>query len=260
MYHFDCHAHVFEANKAVPNARYVPDVPANLLTWLENLERHKLKGGVLVQVSFLGTDNSQLCAALEKVDRKYFAGVAVVPLDVEGAELDRLVRSGIAGVRWNLVRGANIPDINATATQSFFDNLRARDLHLEIHLEGPRLAPVLPHLTDQGIKLVVDHFGLPSEPQPKSDPMVRAVGALQDRSNLFFKFSAPYRTSFDLRFHAGTLLAHVGEDHVVWGSDWPHTQHRNIKYDDVASSTEEGLALPQSNDAAKALFGLHTAN
>jgi predicted TIM-barrel fold metal-dependent hydrolase len=121
-----------------------------------------------------------------------------VPLDVTDAELVQLVGAGIRGVRWNLVRGAAIPKIDAPKTQAFFAKLRAQNLHLELHLEGPRLGPILPGLTDQGIKIVIDHFGLPSDPQPDNDPMLRDIKAVQHYSNLFFKFSAPNRTPFDL--------------------------------------------------------------
>jgi predicted TIM-barrel fold metal-dependent hydrolase len=256
MHQFDCHAHVFDTDTAIPNARYVPDQAARLSTWLENLNLHGIKGGVLVQVSFLGTDNSQLCAALETLDPKRFAGVGVIPLNVADAELDRLVSAGIRGVRWNLVRGAAIPEIAAAPTQTFLSKLRARDLHLEVHLEGPRLGPLLPSLADQGVKIVIDHFGLPSEPQPKDDPMLRALWAIQDRSNLFFKTSAPYRTPFDLGPHTETLLASVGQDHIVWGSDWPHTQHKDITYTDVVGLTANNPHLQPNETAVQTLFGI----
>lgn len=227
MIQFDSHAHVYETVRAIPGARYVPDHPAPLSDWLGHQANHGLRGGVIVQVSFLGTDNSEMCAALARLDRTRFAGVGVVPLDVAGEELDRLTAAGMRGVRWNLVGGAPVPDLKTTSVQGFIEKLRARGLHLEIHLEGPVLAPRLPGLTDLGVDLVVDHFGLPSEPDPAEDPLIRAVAALEDRQALFFKFSAPYRRSFDIRPHGEALLDLLPPDHVVWGSDWPHTQHES---------------------------------
>ncbi|MEM9046595.1 MAG: amidohydrolase family protein, partial [Pseudomonadota bacterium] len=159
MIQFDCHAHVYERVSAIPGARYSPTSPAPLSSWIKNLERHDLKGGVIVQVSFLGTDNSELCAALAKLDKARFAGVAVVTLGVDDRELDRLVTLGVRGIRWNMVRGTQVPDIEAPVVQDFFDKLRRKKLHLEVHLEGPRLAKHLDVLTDQGVNIIVDHFG-----------------------------------------------------------------------------------------------------
>mgnify|MGYP003634958670 FL=1 len=228
MIQYDCHAHVYETVTAVDGARYVPATTAPLSAWLKHQRDHGLRGGVIVQVSFLGTDNSEMCAALAGLDRQHFAGVGVVGLDIGDDELDQLDRAGMRGVRWNLVRGAEIPDFREQRTQAFFQKLRNRNLHLEVHLEGPRLAPHLAELADQGVPLVVDHFGLPSDPLPKNDPLIQAVIGLKDRSTLYFKLAAHYRIPFDVRPHAESLLSLLPDDHAVWGSDWPHTQHEHI--------------------------------
>lgn len=256
MIDFDCHAHIYEKVTAISDARYVPAAPAPLSKWLEHQQRHKIKGGVIVQVSFLGSDNSELCAALAKLDLARFAGVAVVPLDVSDDTLDRLVAAGVRGVRWNLVRGQDIPDLKSTTVQLFFRKLRHRNLHLEVHLEGPRLAPVLARLTGQDIRIVADHFGLPSDPNPNQDPLILATRHLVDTSLLYFKFSAHYRSPFDLTAHACELLSSLYQGHVVWGSDWPHTQHESAT--DFASvqsrSGEWGLEADRS--AAQDLYGI----
>ena len=119
MINFDCHAHVFEHTIAIAGSRYSPSSPAPLHRWQSHLREHQLLGGVIVQVSFLGTDNSELCLALQQVDTAQYAGVAVVPLDVPNEELDRLCALGVRGLRWNLVRGASIPDLHQPLTRSF---------------------------------------------------------------------------------------------------------------------------------------------
>jgi predicted TIM-barrel fold metal-dependent hydrolase len=259
MIRFDCHAHVYETLAAVDGARYVPARPAPLRDWLTQLEHRGISGGVIVQVSFLGADNSQLCAALSQLDPARFAGVGVLPLDAGDAAFDRLAACGIRGIRWNLVRGAEIPDLGAPATRAFLHRLRARGMHLEMHLEGPRLAPLLPALTDLGIDVVIDHFGLPSDPTPKDDPMLRAVRQLQDRQALFFKFSAHYRVPFDVAPHARDLLEMLDADHVVWGSDWPHTQHETrTDYARVWAHAPHLGAL-SDHRAAQRLYGIEAA-
>ncbi len=255
MIDFDCHAHVYEQFVAVEGARYVPSASAPLDKWLEHQRVHGLSGGVIVQVSFLGADNTQLLLALAGLDKSQFAGVAVVPIDIGAEELESLVDQGIRGVRWNLVHGTAIPDVWSKPVSDFLAKLRARNLHLEIHLEGPRLADILDPLTDQGLKVVIDHFGLPSEANPLRDRMVTAVKSLQ-RENLYMKFSAHYRTPFDLSPHAHELLSALSADRVVWGSDWPHTQHETVA--DFSGCIEFGRSLwPASdNSAVTSLYGL----
>lgn len=256
MINFDCHAHVYENIKAIAGARYVPSNTAPLSKWVDHQKQNGLIGGVVVQVSFLGTDNSELCAALTKLDPTRFAGVAVVSHDVNDEELSRLVKAGVRGIRWNLVRGKEIPDIASRPVKSLFDKLRRHDLHLELHLEAPRLAPILAPITDQGIKVVLDHFGLPSDPDPSSDPIITATKTLGDATSLYFKFSGHYRTSFDLTGHAREILSKVGEDHVVWGSDWPHTQHENnVNFANV-QSLRHTWGVESDRDAVSALYGI----
>lgn len=258
MIEFDCHAHIFERAHSVPGARYAPTSPAPLSDWVTHLARHDLKGGVIVQVSFLGTDNSQLCAALAQLDPRHFCGIGVVPLDVTDAALDDLVATGVRGLRWNLVRGADIPDMGAVHTQTFFEKLRARNLHLEVHLEGLRLADTLAPLLRQGVRLVVDHFGLPSDPDPDADPMIAAVRGLPDTSNIFFKLSGHYRSAFDLAPHAQALLDALPPDHFVWGSDWPHTQHESQTcYDDAFQALQSWTPWTDGR-AVKNLYGIES--
>ena len=256
MVHFDCHAHVYEKITAIPGARYIPKSKAPLEVWKKNLSEHGLSGGVIVQVSFLGTDNSELCTALNKLDKTCFAGVAVVDLDVDDTELDQLVSAGIRGIRWNLVRGKDVPDVTSPVVQSFFQKLRQRGLHLEVHLEGPRLAPHLAPLADQGIDLVIDHYGLPSDLSPDTDPFIKAAKALPTRSNLYLKFSAHYRTGFSVTPHANVLLEILDDNRVVWGSDWPHTQYEaSTCYAETRDAAFPASALSDIT-AAKALYGI----
>ena len=171
---YDCHAHVYEQINPIPGARYTPDKPAPLSHWLNHLDEHRLKGGVIVQVSFLGNDNSELCGALKNLDRKYFAGVAVVSFSATSEELDRLSSVGVKGFRWNLVSGAQIPDLKNPLVRSFLERVYARDMHIEVHLESPHLANFINPLLSFGGKVVIDHLGLPSEQDPAEEPWLQA--------------------------------------------------------------------------------------
>lgn len=255
---FDCHAHVYENIVPVAGARYIPEAPAPLAHWLNNLGRNGLKGGIIVQVSFLGDDNSELCRALEQLDTAHYAGVAVVALDVADEELNRLAAVGVKGFRWNLVRGTRIPDLQDPVVRLFLKRIHARDMHLEVHLESPRLAGLIPPLLALGGKVVVDHLGLPSEADPGQDPWLQALAAIGDLSGLYVKLSGQYRTPFPTEPHINLLKKMLLPDRIIWGSDWPHTQHeKTVNFQEVAK-TRQQAPITSDCTAVEALYGLQT--
>lgn len=256
MINFDCHAHIYETVTSVPGARYAPNVPATLSDWQSNLSKFGLSGGVIVQVSFLGTNNSELCSALKRLNLDLFAGVAVVNLDVSIEEIDQLISCGIRGFRWNLVRGAPLPDLEDPVVRLFLDRIFSRGIHLEIHLEGPHLANWIEPLIGMDGKIVVDHFGLPSEPDPKADPFLAKLETLSMKSNLYIKLSAPYRTPFDLALHASYLIDTMGPERLLWGSDWPHTQHENIVNYDMVTERRNQLGALDDASVVRDLYGI----
>ena len=221
---FDCHAHVFETVVPVGRPRYLPSRPAPLTAWTALLEAHGLAGGVLVQPSFLGTDNRQLLTALGRLPAGRFAGVAVVDLTVSPGELADFAEAGVRGLRWNLVEGAALPDPEAPLVRRFLERIGMAGLHLELHLEGPRLAGYLPRLQRRAWRLVIDHFGLPAAVDPAADDGLGAIADAAAKGRLWVKLSAPYRSAAG-RGHARTLAAALPPDHLLWGSDWPWTRH-----------------------------------
>lgn len=252
MIRFDCHAHVYEQVRAVDGARYVPADAAPLRAWLNRQAEHGILGGVIVQVSFLGTDNSQMLDALAGLDRRRFAGIAVIDPQIPEAGLAELAAAGVRGIRWNLVAGAALPDLASAGTARLVDRLRAHGMHVEIQLESDRLAAFLPGLAGLGLPVVLDHLGLPRCASARDEPWLNALQDLPRRDNLFVKLSAPYRGVADPRPHLDRLRALLPEDRFVWGSDWPHTRHED-------QARYEGLR-PQigldDRDAVQRLYGL----
>jgi predicted TIM-barrel fold metal-dependent hydrolase len=252
--HFDCHAHVYEHIHHVAEVRYRPTKPAPLADWRALQSRHGLLGGVIVQVSFLGTDNTQLLAALSDLDPSRFAGVAVVDIDCDSIKLAKFVAAGIRGIRWNLVAGSAIPELSSPALHDFCARLREQGLHLEVHLESTRLAPILAALTELPVPVVIDHMGLPVAVEADKEPWINALAVCARRDSIFVKLSAPYRGVLDPRAHLDRLLRLLPSDHFLWGSDWPHTRHETV-------ATYPGLLKElcdriDDRHAAKTLYGL----
>ncbi|KQP49676.1 amidohydrolase [Pseudorhodoferax sp. Leaf274] len=219
----DSHAHVFV--RGLPLAaqrRHAPDYDALLADYLALLDAHGISHAVLVQPSFLGTDNRFLLAALHTAPRR-LRGVAVVDPGIGEPELQALHQAGIRGIRLNLV-GLPLPDLAQPAWQHLLARVRGLDWHVEVHRPAHDLAGAAQPVLDAGCRLVVDHFGLP-DAGGVSNWLLRAAAG----GRTWVKLSAAYRSWADAapaRAAAAALLQAFGPGRLLWGSDWPHTQHR----------------------------------
>jgi len=213
----DCHFHVFPPGAAaVSKARYVPAYGATLERWRAGSRVHQIHRGVVVQPSFLGTDNTALLQALSE-DPEALRGVVVVAPDADVASLQAMHRVGVRGIRVNLVGTDH--DVCRHAGGPLFDALGAQGWHVEIHVDPGRLSSVLDQLPAQ-LTVVVDHFGKPA----REEEIDSAARGRVDR--LYVKLSAPYRLAGSTPEKlAARWLAQLGPERLLWGSDWPCTAH-----------------------------------
>jgi predicted TIM-barrel fold metal-dependent hydrolase len=227
----DSHAHVFsrELNLAAAR-RYTPGYDATLAQYLKHLQTHGLSHGVLVQPSFLGTDNSYLLASLRQVP-KQLRGVVVLERDVSRVMLNDMARLGVVGVRLNLM-GKTLPDFRDAAWKDFLGHIADLDWHVELHRHVEDLPKLIRQLMPFGIKLVIDHFGRPDARLSIDQPGFPEMLELGLSGQVWMKVSGIYRLGGtdqqNLEF-ARTALPLLeksfGLRRLVWGSDWPHTQH-----------------------------------
>lgn len=223
----DTHAHVFHRGlKLAPGRRYAPDYDAPLSLYLDQLDHNGMTNGVLVQPSFLGTDNSYLVECLKQTSGR-LRGIAVVDPTVSTDELRELDRAGVVGIRLNLV-GRPLPDLAASEWKGLLANVKAMGWQVEIQRNASDLAVLAPQLLDHGINVVLDHYALPDPKLGVADPGIQSVLKLGATKNVWVKISAPYRNgpaSESFAKEAYPLLRDAyGLDRLLWGSDWPHTQ------------------------------------
>lgn len=227
----DSHAHVFSRDLNLVGARrYTPDYDATLEQYLTHLHAHGLSHGVLVQPSFLGTDNSYLLAALRQAPDQ-LRGVVVVEPGVNRALLNDMDRLGVVGVRLNLM-GKALPDFRNSAWRAFFSDIADRDWHVELHREVKDLPGLIHQLTPFGLKLVIDHFGRPDANSGVDQPGFCELLELGSKGSIWMKVSGIYRLGGTpqqnihfARMALPLLEQSFGLRQLVWGSDWPHTQH-----------------------------------
>jgi predicted TIM-barrel fold metal-dependent hydrolase len=229
----DSHAHVFV--RGLPLAemrRHAPDYDATLAEYLALLDAHGVSHGVLVQPSFLGTDNRFLIDALRASPAR-LRGVAVVDPRVDDATLQAMADAGVVGIRLNIV-GMPLPDFLRPDWQRLFARVHELGWHVELHRESRDLPLAARPVLDAGCALVVDHFGRPASAPAIADEGFAWLLAAAACERIWVKLSAAYRNwpvataATAAHDAAQALLKSLGPERLVWGSDWPHTQHREI--------------------------------
>ena len=224
----DTHAHVFAQDaRMIENRRYTPSYDATLVDYLAMLDGNGLSHGVLVQISFLGTDNSRMVGALRREPAR-LRGIAVVDPDITAEELHTLGEAGVVGVRLNLI-GLPDPDLGNAEWQRHLRRLAEMSWQVEVQAEARRLSHLLPALLEAGVHVVVDHFGRPDPALGIDDPGFRYLLTLGRTRQAWVKLSGAYRNGpagMGERIAASAapaLLGEFGAERLLWGSDWPHT-------------------------------------
>ena len=220
----DTHFHVFKAGIAQAGARYVPAYDAPFSDWQAQAWPLGVRRGVLVQTSFMGSDNTQLVAELGR-SPDILRGVAVVEPDATLQTLQPLDRAGVRGIRLNLA-GMSHEVSQWSSAAAFWEALQSLGWHLELHTDIGLLPRVLAQIPDE-VALVIDHMGKP-ETISAHDPTVRALTDRARRGNVHLKLSGAYRLGgLEPGQLARLWLGELGAGRLLWGSDWPCTNHES---------------------------------
>lgn len=255
----DTHAHVFHrALPMVANRRYTPGYDAPLSAYIQMLTDNDVGCGVLVQPSFLGTDNSYMLECLDRYPNA-LRGVAVVDPAISDETLADMNQRGVVGIRFNMI-GKEIAEIGRPDNLALVKRIGALGWHVEVQARGADLPEVFRQLEGFDGHLVIDHFGLPDPRLGLRDPGFRQLLREGEGGRTFVKLSAGYRChGLDVAPLAGALLATLGPRRLLWGSDWPWTQFENGRtYPAIAAELSRWLpdlhALDQIDQTASGLF------
>lgn len=216
----DAHVHVFHDRLGLrAERRYAPTYSALPEDLLAHLDRQNMFGAVLVQPSFLADHGFALEAAAEHSDR-----LRVVAAPASLAELrnewTHWQECGVAGIRLNLV-GKDIPDLGSPDWLAVGRDLADAAMHLEIQASGSQWEQLSPDLPEWPSDVVIDHLGRSTD--------WKELLRLGQHEHVWFKASAPYRwpDRIGAEQFVRSMLETTGGERILWGSDWPFTQHEN---------------------------------
>jgi predicted TIM-barrel fold metal-dependent hydrolase len=153
-------------------------------------------------------------------------GIAVVSPDACIEHLETLHQSGVRGIRLNLSgMSHDIPEW--TRSDNIWAAIHRLNWHLEVHTDQGKLPHVL-HQIPSDVSLVVDHMAKPRE-AIASDPTLQALKKRASVAPVFVKLSGAYRLGgVDPRRLAILLFKEMGPSALLWGSDWPCTNHEQF--------------------------------
>lgn len=245
MKYVDSHAHVFKPGlKLAAVRRYAPSYEANKEEFIRNFESKNLTAGMLIQPSFLGTDNSFMIEAIDAYPTKLY-GVAVVEPTITFEELQDLSAHNIVGIRLNLY-GVEPPDLLSAEYQKLLGYLKQLDWHVELHTDAINLKNFIEPILAADVKVVVDHWGKPTAHNPLEDEGFNYLLSKGGTKQVWVKVSGVYRlkkgTDFDTckqlaSMMLPSLLDSFGPERLLWGSDWPHTNFEEFIAYDVTWNT-----------------------
>ena len=236
----DCHTHVYGPAQRFPYAPERPYTPLDAP--VERLEAlHGLLGverAVVVQATVHGLDNSAMLDAVARNPQRR-RGVALLSSNTPVAELERLHRAGVRGVRFNFVRHlGGAPDLSAVLTLA--EAIAPLGWHVQLHLDAQDLVGFRAFLDQLPLPFVIDHMGRTLVEDGLEQPALTQLLDLLKDERAWVKLSGPERISATLSSgsfpyadvvpYAQRLLA-AAPDRVVWGTDWPHPNVREMPDD-----------------------------
>ncbi|HZV60636.1 MAG TPA: amidohydrolase family protein [Candidatus Eremiobacteraceae bacterium] len=240
----DCHVHIFNPEKfsySMPRT-YTPGsaLVSNLLT-IEN--QIGIERVVLVQPSTYAEDNRALLDALQQLGLAKARGIVVIdPKNVRSSQLQDLESMGVRGIRLNLeTSGQRDTAVASKLLKEAASKVAHLNWLIQLYADIAMLAALAPVMNEIGCPVLLDHFaGVKVHKATEQQKDIETVLNAAQSGNINIKLSAPYRVSRNENYaDVEPLLRRLIEtlpNHVVWGSDWPHTgssESRSANLDEI---------------------------
>jgi 2-pyrone-4,6-dicarboxylate lactonase len=233
----DSHFHVFGPHHKFPYAPNRPFTPTDAPK--EDLFRlHNFLGfqrGVFVQSTCHGSDHAALVDLLAAGEGRY-RGVALLDPKMRQEEVDRLDDAGVRGVRLHFY----FPHLGAPRPRE--EMLRIIELaepygwHIAIHCGGNGVFELYEFIRSIDAPVVIDHIGRVDVGEGRNGKAFATLRRLLDTGNVWVKLSGTDRITKQPYPYADAVpfardLAEHAPERVVWGTDWPHPNHKSVPND-----------------------------
>ena len=219
----DTHMHIYEPAYPLRAEASHPSQPGTLAHYREVQKRLGLTRTVIVQPSGYGADNTCTLEAMGKLGDTA-RGVAIVDPAAPDAEIERLTRLGIRGIRYHMRGGVLTWDTMPRMAA----RVAAFGWHVQLQCESQEIGEHEAMLSKLPCDLVIDHMGRFDAAVASDDRSWRALLRFLAGGSCWVKLSGPYYGSTsgpplyeDKARIAGELIK-TAPERMVWASNWPH--------------------------------------
>lgn len=240
----DSHFHVFGRPGQYPygaDIRYTPP-HAPLEDYLKLARHLGCERFVFVQPSAYGRNNDCMLDAMREVGIRQCRGIVDIDQDAPDAELDRLNKIGVRGVRINENPIKPFDPGYSKTMLSRIERLDARCAELGWMLDfltpGWLTQELLPVMKKLKSRFTVAHMGMfLAKDGPQQPGFQQFLDFLRGNELGWVKFTGIYRMSVTPGFTDAAPMARAliesVPDRIIWGSDYPH-----LSFADKVTSTE----------------------
>ena len=221
----DCHFHIFDAPSIqVPERSY--SAPLASLAEYRHLQKQLgIQRSVIVQPSIYGTDNRTTMSVCQS--DPHCKAVVVIDEHVSDTQLAAYAKGGAVGCRVNLLFASGV---NHGSLRSLAKRIAAFDWHLQILADISQFDGLSSLIPQMPVPVILDHMGhMPATLGVEHKAFQRFLKYFSD-GKIWVKLSAAYRLSaqsdgaYDDVGNFVTALVDANNEHLVWGTDWPHPQ------------------------------------
>lgn len=236
----DCHAHIFTTSMPLrDNPRHQPTYSFTVEDYLAVLDAHNIDYGVLAAASPWADYNDYLIDCVKANPR--LRGTVLLEPDVERYTLDFMKRDGIVGVRMHMIGLEKMPDLSTFPYRRMLQRIADQDWHVHLHCEGRDLPDLLPHFTDVGMKLVIDHLGRPDPAEGINSAGFKAMLKTLENGHTWVKASGHHRLGPPSTGYLQELVRHTGGEKLIWGSDCPFVGEEETTYQSTLDWLHEAV-------------------
>jgi D-galactarolactone isomerase len=231
----DTHMHIYHHRYPTAATAVVKPSDASVSDYLAMRRRIGVDRTVVVQPSAYGLDNTCTLDAIAEIGPSA-RGIAVCNEQTSDAELERLHKGGIRGLRFFMLPGGAV---GWDSLEKMSARVAPLGWHIVLQLDG-RDYPQHEAMIDRLVSpVVLDHTGKFLEPVALDHPGFQALTRLLKNKKKYLKLAAPYETSkagppfyADVGKFAKALVPNI-PDQVVWASNWPHPSSGYVGPDDA---------------------------
>lgn len=231
----DSHCHIFGPGESFPyhpDRSYTP--PDAGKDALKKLHDHLgITRAVIVHASCHGT---YMDATLDAIAHSggCYRGTSVVDRDISDQELRRLHEGGIRAVRFNFVKHLeSVPEPDEVARMA--ERIKGMGWHLVVHLDAVDIEELSPLLLGLPVPFVIDHMARVKAIDGLDQQPFKTLLDLMQHETAWVKICGGERISAGPPFHDAVPFAQslisTAPDRVLWGTDWPHPNVKNMPND-----------------------------